>query len=407
MKKLISSLLFILILNLSLNIVNSTAQWVQLQQIGNGDIRAFAVNGNNIFAGISNAGVYISTNNGTNWTQTALNNQQIASLAVLNNHIFAGSMTQVYVSTNNGTSWTQTSLNQNAYSLLVSGNNIFAGSYLGVYLSTDNGTSWTQTSLNNEQVWALAILGSNIFAGTGNGVYLSTNNGMNWTQTTLNNEDIRSFAVNGNIILAGSQGPTYGVYVSTDNGTSWTHTPLNSNIGSMTTSGNNIFAGTANYPAGTGGIWLTTNNGANWTLKNEGFVITQNGYSNVNSLLTTGNYIFAGTWGNSVWRRGLSDILTGVQNISTEIPQNFKLEQNYPNPFNPTTNIRYNLARNGFVKIVVFDALGREIETLVNEKQMAGTYEAKFNASQYSSGVYFYKLITDGFIETKRMVLLK
>jgi hypothetical protein len=59
------------------------------------------------------------------------------------------------------------------------------------------------------------------------------------------------------------------------------------------------------------------------------------------------------------------------------------------------------------VKLVVFDLLGRELETLVNEKQSAGTYEATFNASQYNSGVYFYKLITDGYSETKRMLMIK
>ena len=85
----------------------------------------------------------------------------------------------------------------------------------------------------------------------------------------------------------------------------------------------------------------------------------------------------------------------------------FSLSQNYPNPFNPSTNIRYDLPKNGIVKLVVFDELGREIKTLVNENQTAGTYEATFNASQYPSGIYFYKLITDGFSETKKMLMIK
>ena len=92
----------------------------------------------------------------------------------------------------------------------------------------------------------------------------------------------------------------------------------------------------------------------------------------------------------------------GITTISTEIPKNYSLSQNYPNPFNPSTNIRYDLPKNGIVKLVVFDELGREIKTLVNENQTAGTYETTFNASQYPSGVYFYKLITDGFSETKK-----
>jgi len=93
--------------------------------------------------------------------------------------------------------------------------------------------------------------------------------------------------------------------------------------------------------------------------------------------------------------------------IEIGIPNKYDISQNYPNPFNPATNIRYDLPKNGFVKLVVYDALGREIETLVNEKQSAGVYEVIFNASQYSSGVYFYKLTTDGFSETKKMLMIK
>ena len=73
----------------------------------------------------------------------------------------------------------------------------------------------------------------------------------------------------------------------------------------------------------------------------------------------------------------------------------------------PSTNIRYELPKSGLIKLVVFDMLGREIETLLNEKQNAGTYEVTFNASQYSSGVYFYRLTTDNFSETKKMLLIK
>jgi hypothetical protein len=98
---------------------------------------------------------------------------------------------------------------------------------------------------------------------------------------------------------------------------------------------------------------------------------------------------------------------TGINNEGYETPNSFALYQNYPNPFNPMTNIKYDLPKSSFVKLVIFDILGREIETLVNEKQTAGTYESVFNATIYSSGIYFYKLTTDGFINTKKMILLK
>ena len=97
----------------------------------------------------------------------------------------------------------------------------------------------------------------------------------------------------------------------------------------------------------------------------------------------------------------------GIQNISNEIPGGFSLSQNYPNPFNPVTSINFQLLNAGFVKLTIYDMLGREIETMVNENLNAGTFNAEWNASDFSSGVYFYKLQTEGFSETKRMVLTK
>lgn len=97
----------------------------------------------------------------------------------------------------------------------------------------------------------------------------------------------------------------------------------------------------------------------------------------------------------------------GISTISSEIPDNFSLSQNYPNPFNPTTNIKFAIPKSGFVKLTVFDMLGREVETLVNENLNAGTYNADWNASKFSSGVYFYMIETEGFTETKKMILTK
>jgi len=97
----------------------------------------------------------------------------------------------------------------------------------------------------------------------------------------------------------------------------------------------------------------------------------------------------------------------GIQPISNEIPENFSLSQNYPNPFNPSTVIKFQVASLSEVKIVVLDILGREIATLGNEQLQPGTYEADFDASNLVSGVYFYRLITDEFSETKRMILIK
>lgn len=97
----------------------------------------------------------------------------------------------------------------------------------------------------------------------------------------------------------------------------------------------------------------------------------------------------------------------GINEEGNNIPNSFELFQNFPNPFNPSTRLRYGLPKNSFVKLVIYDILGKEIETLVNEMQTSGTYSIDWNASKYSSGIYLYKIQTDGFSETKRMLLVK
>ncbi|MBK7255283.1 MAG: T9SS type A sorting domain-containing protein [Ignavibacteria bacterium] len=97
----------------------------------------------------------------------------------------------------------------------------------------------------------------------------------------------------------------------------------------------------------------------------------------------------------------------GIINISSEIPKDFSLGQNYPNPFNPATKIKFALRNTSFTNLVIYDGLGREVETIVNEQLNAGSYEADWNASNFPSGVYFYKLTTGDFSKTNKMLLIK
>lgn len=102
-----------------------------------------------------------------------------------------------------------------------------------------------------------------------------------------------------------------------------------------------------------------------------------------------------------------TDVPIGISNISTEIPKEFKLEQNYPNPFNPVTNIKFDVAKSGPVKIIVYDLLGKEVALVLNRQLSPGKYVIDFNAENLSSGIYFYKLITQDFVSIKKMTLLK
>jgi hypothetical protein len=100
-------------------------------------------------------------------------------------------------------------------------------------------------------------------------------------------------------------------------------------------------------------------------------------------------------------------IVTDVNSDISALPSKFSLNQNYPNPFNPTTNISYTIPQNGLVTLKVYNALGAEVAVLINNNQAAGSYSVNFNAENYSSGIYFYKLTSSNFIETKKMLLLK
>ena len=94
-------------------------------------------------------------------------------------------------------------------------------------------------------------------------------------------------------------------------------------------------------------------------------------------------------------------------NVVVEVPTNYVLEQNFPNPFNPSTTIKFSIPEDGMVKLTVFNLLGQEVKTLVEEQRQAGSYTELFDASGLNSGVYFYELRVNGFILTKKMQLLK
>ena len=116
--------------------------------------------------------------------------------------------------------------------------------------------------------------------------------------------------------------------------------------------------------------------------------------------------VFEGPNGSAVYAAsGCSGTTVGVSN--NQIPVKFSLSQNYPNPFNPSTSISYDIPKEGFVKLSIYDMVGREVAVLVNDRKVAGSYRVDFNASGLSSGVYFYKIIAGNFTDIKKMMLIK
>jgi subtilisin-like proprotein convertase family protein len=145
------------------------------------------------------------------------------------------------------------------------------------------------------------------------------------------------------------------------------------------------------------------------------YAIPQNPMGTFSSTVLNGNWVLTiidGAASNTGKLLGWglrfnNSILVNSNNISGNIPDKFNLYQNYPNPFNPSTTIRFDLPKNTLVKLKVYDIIGREIVTLVNKSLYAGSHIVEWNASQYSSGVYFYKLETESFTDVKRMMLIK
>ena len=126
----------------------------------------------------------------------------------------------------------------------------------------------------------------------------------------------------------------------------------------------------------------------------------------VYAFAVSGTNLFAGTEGG-VWRRPLSEMITSVERLVSDLPSEFSLSQNYPNPFNPSTTIRYGLPHKSAVQLTVFNTLGQQVAQLVNAEMEAGYHEVQFDGNGLSSGVYFYRIQTGSYVETKRLLLIK
>ena len=131
------------------------------------------------------------------------------------------------------------------------------------------------------------------------------------------------------------------------------------------------------------------------------------------NIIITNNGDYIVSWGDErnpdpdIYAQSLDALVTSVNHSTSELPELFVLTQNYPNPFNPSTSIQYTVSSRQFVRLKVYDVLGNEVATLVNEEKAAGTYAVEFNAKDLPSGIYFYRLQAGSFVETKKMILMK
>jgi hypothetical protein len=286
------------------NIANG--QWQQTSGPGCGPINCFAGGGSTTFVG-TNEGIYLSTNNGSSWTEVnnGLTSNSIISLAISGNTIFSGSAYDfnsgtsggIQVSYNNGNSWTAANngivANSEIRALAIKDSTVFASTSNGLFISTNLGNSWSfinvDTSYHDNYFPAILIKGNDIFLSRNNGIYKSTNNGNTWAllNTGFTNTIVTSLVIKDTNIFAGTYGE--GIFMSSNNGSSWTsmNNGLQSSYGyhiqTLTVSGNSIFAGTH------GGVYRSIDNANTWTLVNANLT-----YDNI-ALFAIGNNIFAGS----------------------------------------------------------------------------------------------------------------
>jgi hypothetical protein len=402
--------------------VNS--QWTKVCDLYSGGAEGFADNGSYIYAVLTGDGVYRSTNDGVNWTliYSGFGSNNLNTIVAKDSFVFVGSDQGLFRSSNYGYNWlcvknasiiSLTILNKNNTDNLIAG-----GLYL--FKTTNYGDNWiTITSGIPKYPFIRALTNSEGFLYAGittssidsTGIYKSTNYGDNWTIMSQGyNIDPRSLYSYSNLVISGGTK----VYISTDYGYMWHNIPEMFNIinlyGITSLGIKDIFISSWDN-----GCYVSNDTGATWQLKNEGL-----GNLKVTALYRYGNYLYVSLnplYGNGgIYRRPISEVI-GINNISTEIPNSSILYQNYPNPFNSKSKIKYQIGRNengkwnmenSFVVLKVFNILGKEVATLVNEKQNMGTYEVLFDAENLQSGVYFYTFEIDGMkYETKKLLYVK
>jgi photosystem II stability/assembly factor-like uncharacterized protein len=418
----------------------------------------------------SSGSIWKTTNGGYDWNLYSSPTTEQAFNAVdfynAQYGMTAGNNGEVWKTTDGGTTWTSlTGLIPSDYFNGIAMIDSISALAIGfsVYKTTDGGLTWTTISptfpdsplskikMFNQSVGV--IVGPTGFFGFNPFVYKTTDGGDTWnsmnfpfsTTDKLYNVEFRTAD---DIVVVGNNG---GVFHTSDNGATWTQF----NLGLM-----NFFSGQMLGVAFSGPNEVVVGGAASQLIKvelnnvvpvelvsftcevsnpnirlhwitaselnNQGFEVERK-TSESNLWQTIGNVPGRGTTTNStdyyfnddnlapaVYNYRIKQVdydgsieYSQVINADLTTPNTFRLEQNYPNPFNPSTSISYSIPNNSFVTLKVYDILGNEVATLVNQTQAAGNYIFSFDASNLSNGVYLYSIKADNFSDVKKMIFMK
>lgn len=353
-----------------LHTTNGGTNWVQQVSGTTNDLYCICfmeTSGGPVMA-VGEGGIILRTTNfGTNWiTISSPTTRTLRDISDYN-FVSVGDSGTILKSSNEGVNWvtlsSPTTQQLNATSAIFA--NYIVGNNGTILRGFSSGSNWILISSGTtENLYAVPLFGSSdITVGTSGLIWRSTNIGNNWfSQNSNTSVTLRSVEYSANntsrIYICGANGT---ILKSTNSGSvfGFQNTPTSQDL-------NSIFfylTDDRGYACGNNGTILKTNNGG-------------------------------------------GAIITAINN-SSGIPNEYSLGQNFPNPFNPETSIRFSITSGEMTKISVYDVSGKETEVLMNRFLNAGEYEVTFDGSNYASGVYYYRIISGTFSETRKMVLVK
>ena len=375
----------------------------------------YFININTGFA-VGNRGVILkTTNSGINWNRNDIgidrNLRTVYCIDINTGYIGGGDEYYIYhgvhrdrillKTTNQGINWNIIeNYNSDAYPIYdIQFLNSKTGWYCCGSLSktTDGGLSWQDKQVSAIRSFFIDEFNGFRYNSNANSLFRTSNDGLTWI-------NVGNYYCDGGIYfsnsLTGFSVGFNGIIKTSDGGYNWFYV-----LGGVRGFGIHFSDNNKGLAVGNNGVTVkTTNGGINWV----------SSYLPGGTLYSVFTLNDSSSWAVGDSGRIFSTITSpnSILNVSNSIPESFSLSQNYPNPFNPNTIINYAIPSNvkhqtSNVKLIIYNSLGKQITTLVNRKHNAGSYSIEFNGDGLPSGVYYYKLESGDFIETKRMVLLK
>ncbi|HZW40027.1 MAG TPA: YCF48-related protein [Ignavibacteriaceae bacterium] len=366
----------------------------------------------------ANDHIMLSTNGGVDWQIININtNSTLRSISMVNSNVgyIAGTEGTLFKTTDGGYTWNPiiTNTTTNFYSCdFISESTGWVVGYGGVVIkTTDGGVTWvSESSTLPASVYDVDFVNENVgwISGGSGLIRKTTNGGENWfaQDPLMDSSTIYALkAVNENLVFVG--GSLGKMARSTDGGVTFDSMQTPPQFSTIIIRDMDFRDEKFGVLGATGSkVCTTTDGGLTWKMEFANNT-TIFGVDIVDSPDDTAAIFVVGLKGSIIANKTFvvptilfSDDLSGS-------PKEYSLEQNYPNPFNPTTSIKYSIPSQQNVEIKVFDVLGNQVAVLVNEVKPAGSYEVKWDANGFSSGLYFYQFKLDSYSETRKMILLK